>query len=152
MRKIDRQRIIRRVLQENEVYRQEDLVSALQARGIDVTQATISRDVKEMQLLKVPTPDGNYRYSVPPSVRTSTEKKLNRILGEAYVSSDVLRDMCVFKVLPGNGPVVTSLISQMAYDEVFSTLGDDDTVMIFARSEEDARKIHGTLLKMIGEE
>lgn len=152
MRKIDRQRIIRRVLQENEVYRQEDLVSALQVRGIDVTQATISRDVKEMQLLKVPTPDGNYRYSVPPSVRTSTEKKLNRILGEAYVSSDVLRDMCVFKVLPGNGPVVTSLISQMAYDEVFSTLGDDDTVMIFARSEEDARKIHGTLLNMIGEE
>lgn len=100
MRKIDRQRIIRRILQENAIYRQEDLVAILQAKGIEVTQATISRDVKDMQLLKVPTPNGEYRYSVPPSVKTSTEKKLNRILKEAYVSSDFLRDMCVFKVLP----------------------------------------------------
>ena len=54
MRKIDRQRIIRRILQENAIYRQEDLVAILQAKGIEVTQATISRDVKDMQLLKVP--------------------------------------------------------------------------------------------------
>ena len=152
MRKIDRQRIIRRILQENAIYRQEDLVAILQDKGIEVTQATISGDVKDMQLLKVPTPNGEYRYSVPPSVKTSTEKKLNRILKEAYVSSDFLRDMCVFKVLPGNGPVITSLITQMAYDEVFAAMGDDDTVMLFAKSDEDAQKIHHKLLDMIGEE
>ena len=60
--------------------------------------------------------------------------------------------MCVFKVLPGNGPVITSLITQMAYDEVFAAIGDDDTVMLFAKSDEDAQKIHHKLLDMIGEE
>ena len=63
MRKIDRQRIIRRILQENAIYRQEDLVAILQAKGIEVTQATISRDVKDMQLLKVPTPVSLQRSS-----------------------------------------------------------------------------------------
>ena len=64
MRKIDRQRIIRRILQENAIYRQEDLVAILQAKGIEVTQATISRDVKDMQLLKVPTPNEIGRASL----------------------------------------------------------------------------------------
>ena len=61
MRKQDRQRIIKKMIQDNAIYRQEDFVSLLSAKGVEVTQATISRDVKEMRLIKVPTPDGSYR-------------------------------------------------------------------------------------------
>ncbi len=65
MRKQDRQRIIKKMIQDNAIYRQEDFVSLLSAKGVEVTQATISRDVKEMRLIKVPTPDGSYRYRRP---------------------------------------------------------------------------------------
>lgn len=149
MRKQDRQRIIKRIIQENAIYRQEDFVKLLLAKGVEVTQATISRDVKEMQLIKVPTPDGSYRYSLPTTKKNNTEKKLQKVLRDAYLISDRHRDMCMLKVLPGNGPAVSSLISQMNYDEVFASLGDDDTVVLFARSNEDATTIEQRLLTLI---
>ena len=65
MRKQVRQKLIKEILQENVIYKQEDIVEKLNARGINVTQATISRDVKEMQLVKLPTQTGSYRYSMP---------------------------------------------------------------------------------------
>lgn len=149
MRKQDRQRIIKRIIQENAIYRQEDFVKLLLDKGVEVTQATISRDVKEMQLIKVPTPDGSYRYSLPTTKKNNTEKKLQKVLRDAYLISDRHRDMCMLKVLPGNGPAVSSLISQMNYDEVFASLGDDDTVVLFARSNEDATTIEQRLLTLI---
>ncbi len=72
MRKQDRQRIIKKMIQDNAIYRQEDFVSLLSAKGVEVTQATISRDVKEMRLIKVPTPDGSYRYSLPTTKKDNT--------------------------------------------------------------------------------
>ena len=149
MRKQDRQRIIKKMIQDNAIYRQEDFVSLLSAKGVEVTQATISRDVKEMRLIKVPTPDGSYRYSLPTTTKDNTEKKLRKVLREAYLVSDCHRDLCMVKVLPGNGPALSSLISQMNYDEVFATLGDDDTIMLFARSNEDALQIERKLLALI---
>lgn len=102
-----------------------------------------------MQLIKVPTPDGSYRYSLPTTKKNNTEKKLQKVLRDAYLISDRHRDMCMLKVLPGNGPAVSSLISQMNYDEVFASLGDDDTVVLFARSNEDATTIEQRLLTLI---
>ncbi|KRL83772.1 arginine repressor [Ligilactobacillus apodemi] len=151
MRKQDRQRIIKKIIQENTVYRQEDFVALLSANGVEVTQATISRDVKEMQLIKLPTPDGSYRYSLPTTKQNNTEKKLIKVLKDAYLMSDCHRDMCMIKVLPGNGPALSSLISQMNYPEVFASLGDDDTVLLFARSNEDANAINTKLTALVDE-
>ena len=65
MRKVDRQRLLRNLIQTHEIERQEDFVKLLQAEQIEVTQATISRDIKEMQLVKVPNTDEGYHYSLP---------------------------------------------------------------------------------------
>ena len=142
MRKQVRQKLIKEILQENVIYKQEDIVEKLNARGINVTQATISRDVKEMQLVKLPTQTGSYRYSMP-------TLKVSDTLSESYVSSAQNRELCVFKVLPGSGPAVANLIEQAKYPEVFATLGDDATVMIFAYSEEDAIKMENKLVNLI---
>ena len=125
MRKQVRQKLIKEILQENVIYKQEDIVEKLNARGINVTQATISRDVKEMQLVKLPTQTGSYRYSMPTLKEINVEKKLSDTLSESYVSSAQNRELCVFKVLPGSGPAVANLIEQAKYPEVFATLGDD---------------------------
>ena len=149
MRKQVRQKLIKEILQENVIYKQEDIVEKLNARGINVTQATISRDVKGMQLVKLPTQTGSYRYSMPTLKEINVEKKLSDTLSESYVSSAQNRELCVFKVLPGSGPAVANLIEQAKYPEVFATLGDDATVMIFAYSEEDAIKMENKLLNLI---
>ena len=138
MRKQVRQKLIKEILQENVIYKQEDIVEKLNARGINVTQATISRDVKEMQLVKLPTQTGSYRYSMPTLKEINVEKKLSDTLSESYVSSAQNR-----------GPAVANLIEQAKYPEVFATLGDDATVMIFAYSEEDAIKMENKLLNLI---
>ena len=81
MKKQERQRMIKQVLHDNDVYRQEDLVRILAEKGVWVTQATVSRDVKDMQLIKLPTLDGTYVYSMP------TEKKMNTENHSMYFSN-----------------------------------------------------------------
>ncbi|MCP0886420.1 ArgR family transcriptional regulator [Ligilactobacillus sp. WILCCON 0076] len=149
MKKQERQRMIKQVLHDNDVYRQEDLVRILAEKGVWVTQATVSRDVKDMQLIKLPTLDGTYVYSMPTEKKMNTEKKITKIISETYVFSNCHEDLCVVKVLPGNGPVLSSLIDQMNYPEVFATLGDDNTIMIYAYSPEDAQQIQQKLLAMV---
>lgn len=95
MRKQVRQKLIKEILQENVIYKQEDIVEKLNARGINVTQATISRDVKEMQLVKLPTQTGSYRYSMPTLKEINVEKKLSDTLSESYVSSAQNRELCI---------------------------------------------------------
>ena len=102
-----------------------------------------------MQLVKLPTQTGSYRYSMPTLKEINVEKKLSDTLSESYVSSAQNRELCVFKVLPGSGPAVANLIEQAKYPEVFATLGDDATVMIFTYSEEDAIKMENKLLNLI---
>lgn len=75
MRKQERQMAIRELLRQNNVERQEEIVALLRQRGIEVTQATISRDVKEMQLIKLPSPTGEYRYSFPAEKKVEYGKK-----------------------------------------------------------------------------
>ena len=148
MKKSDRQRIIRHLIKENDIYRQEDLVAKLLEKGITVTQATISRDVKEMQLMKVPTENGSYRYSIPVSTKIDAQNKLNQLLKEVYLSSACHRDLCMLKVLPGNGPVVSNLLSQLNYAGLFAVLGDDDTVMLFTESEADAQRFQHQIIEI----
>lgn len=74
MRKKERQRLIKQLLTSNNIQRQEDFVSLLEDQGIKVTQATVSRDIKDMQLVKVPSVTGGYRYSLPTQKNIDTEK------------------------------------------------------------------------------
>ncbi len=138
MKKQDRQRLIRQLLSTQDIERQEDFVKLLEEQNIHVTQATISRDIKEMQLVKVPSISGGYRYNMPIQKKLDTKKKLKRTLRDAYVSFSIQGKDTFLKVLPGNGPAIASLIDQMKYDFVFGTIGDDETVLTICKSDEGA--------------
>ncbi|KRM96429.1 arginine catabolic regulator [Liquorilactobacillus aquaticus DSM 21051] len=148
MRKQERQKAIKTLIQQNSIDRQEDIVKLLRERGIDVTQATISRDIKEMQLIKLPSLDGNYQYSMPTEKKMDAEKKLRHTLRDAYVSSKIQNEFFLIKVLPGNGPAVASLIDQLKLEQIFGTIGDDDTVLVIAASNEKTHEVRKILIDM----
>lgn len=129
MRKVERQSHLRQLINSNNIERQEDFVRLLEAKNIEVTQATISRDIKEMQLIKVPTDGGGYHYSFPVKKQMDSEKKMRRTLKDAFISMKAQDNMVVINVHPGNGPALSSLISQSNDENLFATLGDDSTVL-----------------------
>lgn len=140
MRKVDRQRLLKNLIQAHEIERQEDFVKLLQAEDIDVTQATISRDIKEMQLIKVPNADEGYHYSLPPEKKLDVKEKLRRILRDAYITHKQQDYFVVIKALPGNGTAIANLLDQMQLSGVFGTIGGDDTVLVICKSEENAKQ------------
>lgn len=150
MRKKERQRLIKQLLTSNNIQRQEDFVSLLDKQGIKVTQATVSRDIKDMQLVKVPSVTGGYRYSLPTQKNIDTEKKLVQTIRDSFVSVDSQDKLVFMKVLPGSGPVISSLMYQMNYSGIFGTLGDDNTVLIIGKTDEDAVNVRNQITNMLG--
>lgn len=149
MRKAERQQYLRQLMNQHSIERQEDFVSLLDGQGIKVTQATISRDIKEMQLVKVPSIGGGYHYSLPVQKQLDTQKKLRRTLGDAVISMDIQDKLVVLHVQPGNGPALSTLISQMNYEDVFCTLGDDSTVLLICRSDNGAQQMLNLINELI---
>lgn len=138
MRKKDRHRLITRLLADKNIQKQEDFVTYLEEKGIEVTQATISRDIKEMKLIKVPSIDGGYRYSIPADTKQDTSIKLEKLMKDAFVSVDQMEKQVILRTIPGNAAAASNLIEKHYKEIVFATLNDDDGVLIIARTEKDA--------------
>ena len=132
MRKKERHRLITRLLTEKNIQKQEDFVELLKSRGVVVTQATISRDIKELKLIKVPSQEGGYRYSLPAETAEDVGAKLEKMLKDAFVSVDQMEKFVVLKTLPGNASAIANLIEKRFQDNLFSVLNDDDTVLMLS--------------------
>ncbi|MDT2737137.1 ArgR family transcriptional regulator [Enterococcus pseudoavium] len=141
MRKQERHRIITQLLSEHDVKKQEDFVAILAQQGVTVTQATISRDIKEMKLIKVPAQNGGYRYSVPQKEQEDVNEKLADLLKEAVVSVDQMEKFISVKTLPGNASACANLLEKQFAKNLFATVNDDDSVLMIARTEEEAKQI-----------
>ncbi|MEO1773055.1 MULTISPECIES: arginine repressor [Enterococcus] len=142
MRKQERHRLITRLLNEHDIKRQEDFVMVLAKEDVKVTQATISRDIKEMKLIKVPSANGGYRYSVPHKNEENLSERLNELLQEAFLSADQMEKMVVLKTLPGNASAAANLIEKYFNKKLFAVLNDDDSVLMIARLEENAKELY----------
>jgi transcriptional regulator of arginine metabolism len=129
---------IREIIASKDIETQEELVEALKEAGFNVTQATVSRDIKELHLVKVPTNNGTYKYSLPEDRRFNPVQKLKRMLQEAFVSIDHAENLIVVKTLPGNANALAVLIDNLDWKEIVGTLAGDDTVLIVCRSREIA--------------
>lgn len=138
MNKNERQQAIRDIIEEYSVSRQYDLVKHLQDAGVKVTQATISRDIKEMHLMKVPSPTGGYRYSLPLQQGEDKVVKLADTLHSGMLSIKRHREFVALTMRPGSGPVTAMLIKKMQYKEVFTALGDDSDVLVICQSDSAA--------------
>ena len=138
MKKAERQEKIREIITAESIERQEDLVKRLNELGLRVTQATISRDIKELQLVKVPSNDGGYRYALPAQGNIDNQTRLSTELSNNMLSLERQTEFLSIVMRPGNGPVMASLIRQLEIDDVFSVIGDDAGVLVVCRSADAA--------------
>jgi transcriptional regulator of arginine metabolism len=140
---------IRELITHNDIETQDDLVDHLKNAGYKVTQATISRDIKELHLVKVPLPDGRYKYSLPADKRFNPLQKLKRTLTDSFVSIDTAGHMLVIKTLPGNAHAIGVLIDNLDWGEIVGTLCGDDTCLIICKKLDDADLLTKKFLDML---
>lgn len=140
---------IREIIMNHEIETQDELVDMLKKAGFNVTQATVSRDIKELQLVKVPMANGRYKYSLPSDQRFNPTQKLKRALMDAFVKLDGTGNLLVLKTLPGNAHAIGVLLDNLDWNEIVGTICGDDTCLIICRTTEDAEKVSEQLLGML---
>lgn len=136
---------IKEIVSQNEIETQEELVQALEEAGFTVTQATISRDIKELQLIKVVGANGRYKYAIPITASVASLDTLRRRLTEVFVSLARAGNLLVLKVLPGNAHSVASLIDGLEVEGLLGTIAGDDTLLLIAADEPAAKEIERLL-------
>ena len=149
MSKIKRHIKIRDIISENDIETQDELVNQLKRLGFKVTQATVSRDIKELHLVKVPSSTGRYKYSTPTEQRFNPQDKLKRLIMEAFVSIDHASHFIVLKTLPGNANALGAIIDDLNWEEIMGTICGDDTCLIICRTEEKAKAIEQRFLNLL---
>ncbi len=149
MNKYERQSYILQVIKENSVQTQEELAKKLSECGIVATQATISRDIRELRLIKVLAGD-IYKYATT-SVETTNdfETRLKNVFSESVVSVEAAKNIVVVKTLSGMAQAAAASIDAMEYAEVLGCIAGDDTIMVVAATDKYAAKIASKLKMMI---
>lgn len=140
---------IRELIANEDIETQDELVDRLKQDGFNVTQATVSRDIKELHLVKVPLIDGRYKYSLPADQRFNPLQKLKRSLMDAFVRIDNASNQLVMKTMPGNANAIGALIDKLDWDEILGTICGDDTILIICRNPEDTELIKNRFLDML---
>lgn len=136
--KTNRHKIILDIISKYEIETQEDITDKLRQEGINVTQATVSRDIKELKLIKVASEDGKYIYSAPTKVNLPTVDRLNRVFKESVLSVDFASNIIVLKTLPGMAQAAASALDALQLGYVLGSIAGDDTIFTVLRSEERA--------------
>ncbi len=133
MKKYTRQSKILELITRKEIETQEELADGLKAMGIDVTQATISRDIKELRLVKVMAKSGKYRYATISQSQEGITDRLNKIFENSVVSIDNALNVIVIRTIPGAAQICASAIDYMGVNDIVGTLAGDDTVFVAIR-------------------
>ncbi|MFJ5964930.1 MULTISPECIES: transcriptional regulator AhrC/ArgR [unclassified Bacillus (in: firmicutes)] len=140
---------IREIIASQEIETQDELVDILKADGYNVTQATVSRDIKELHLVKVPTNNGTYKYSLPADQRFNPLSKLKRALMDAFIKMDAASHLIVLKTMPGNAQAIGALMDNLDWEEIMGTICGDDTILIICRTTDDAETVSTKILELL---
>ncbi|WP_374019964.1 transcriptional regulator ArgR [Paenibacillus thiaminolyticus] len=132
---------IREIIMNNEIETQDELVDTLRNAGYHVTQATVSRDMKELHLIKVPMKDGRYKYSLPVDQRFNPAQKLKRALLDNFISIDSTENLVVIKCLPGTANAIAVLMDSIEWPEIMGTVCGDDTILIICRTKQQSDQV-----------
>ena len=144
-----RQVAILDIIEKQEIETQEELASALNARGIRVTQATVSRDIKELRVLKVLTPSGKYKYATGDQADNNLTDRFIRMLAESLLSVSSANNLIVVKTLSGSANVAAEALDSMHWPEVLGTLAGDNTVLMIIRSNEETITVTSRIREMM---
>ena len=130
-----RQNMILDIIQNQNIGTQEELASALAARGISVTQATVSRDIRELHLIKTSGEDGTYSYATTERQESEPVDRLTRMLSETVISAEASANLIVVKTMSGSASMAAEAIDSLGWAEVIGTLAGDNTFLVIVQNE-----------------
>lgn len=148
MKKIRHRKIVE-IIEKYDVETQEELANYLKEAGFAVTQATVSRDIRELKLSKIPTGNGRQKYVVLKQDDAHMGDKYIRVLKDGFVSMDMAQNILVLKTVSGMAMAVAAAVDALRFPEVVGCIAGDDTIMMAVRTVEETKslmeKIHGML-------
>lgn len=147
--KSERHSKIVHLIKEFEIETQEELAKYLVDAGFNVTQATISRDIKELKLTKVIRNDGRSIYTILQEPNKSLSEKYTRVLRDAYISMDVAGHLLVMKTVPGMAMAVGAALDGLEWSEILGCIAGDDTVMCAVRTEDNGTQVMEKIRRII---
>lgn len=136
--KTNRQEKILEIIAKHEIETQEELIDRLQKEGFAVTQATVSRDIRELKLTKVPSGNGRQKYvALEETDGGAMSGKYCRVLKDGFVSMDMAQNILVIKTVSGMAMAVAAALDHFGWKELVGSIAGDDTIMCAVRSVED---------------
>ena len=147
--KVNRHAKIIELINKNYIETQEELAEYLNKEGFKVTQATVSRDIRDLKLTKVPAENGKQRYAVHQSTENGMSEKYIRVLKDGFVSMDMAQNILVIKTVAGMAMAVCAAIDAMKWNEVVGSIAGDDTIMCAIRSVDDTIKVMDKISKIV---
>ena len=133
---------IKEIISNELIETQDDLAEALRKHHIEVTQATVSRDIKELMLIKVPVGDGRYRYAYPMDKQTLFSKdRIVRLFHDSVTGIDYSENIIVIRTLPGTANAVASALDYAQWSEIIGTVAGDDNILVVVKPKEAAPNV-----------
>ena len=141
-----RQARIRELLERDLIDTHEKMARALAGMSIEVSQSTLSKDLRELGVVRVPRPEGGFRYALPETGVTLRDRRiLERELGDYLLGVDRAQNMVVIKTVSGHAQSVCEAIDRMGWEEIMGTLAGENTIFALARTAEDGCRIASRL-------
>lgn len=147
--KTNRQSKIIEIIQKNEVETQDELSALLEKDGFRVTRATVSRDIRELKLTKIPTAGGRQKYAVITDAPENLSKKYERVLREGFLSMDMAQNILVIKTVSGMASAVCAAIDAMKMREIVGSIAGDDTIMCAIRTVDDTYAVMKKIRRIV---
>ncbi len=145
----DRRTRILKIISEEVIQTQEELADRLNREGFPVTQATVSRDIKQLNLVKVPVGDGRQRYAQHTDSRGEIDEKYVNVLRTGFKSMDMAQNILVIKTISGMAMAVAASIDALSFPQIVGCIAGDDTVMCAVRSVEDTYKVMDQIERLL---
>ena len=144
-----RHALILELIQQYEITTQDELLAKLRENGFEVTQATVSRDIKELRLVKAMSPSGQYRYMAGAAQGDEYLAKFYTIFSGSVISVDYAGNTCVVKCYAGMAQAACAAIDAMHFEGLVGTLAGDDTIFVLCRTPELTQQLKSSLDKML---
>ena len=147
--KTKRQSKMLELIKKHDIETQEELSDYLQKEGYQVTQATVSRDIRELKLTKVAMSNGRQKYAALTEANEDLSEKYTRVFRDAFVSMDMAQNILVIKTVSGMAMAVAAAIDAMHLHEIVGCIAGDDTIMCAVRSVDDTIAVMSRLRKLV---
>ena len=149
MKKIDRHNRILEIISSKEIDTQEELVEILNSLNLNVTQATVSRDIKELGLIKISGKTKKYKYALMQNDTLSEQSKQANLFKNCVTKIDVAKNIVVVKTLVGNASAAGAIIDNLNLIEIVGSVAGDDTIIIVTKTDEDAKDVKRILTNLL---